>query len=327
MSARFLSVVRNFYAIVLVKANLSVFVQFFNIISNYFPFVLMAPFFFAKTVTLGDLTLTTESFGVVNSALTFFVSYYASLADFQSVLNRLTTFDVTLDAGDQAGTMGLLQPAGRDFVLTGVSLDLPDGKPLLKPFNLHLAANENVLVTGPSGSGKSTLFRAISGVWPYGDGEVAVPTGTKVMVLPQKPYLPIGTLAAAVSYPEPVGTYDEATLSAVLSDIGLERLVDKLELDDNWTQRLSGGEQQRLAIARAILAAPDWLLLDEATAAMDMELERRIYETIAKRLPKTTVVSIAHRPSLADHHARTLRMEPTGDGLYTPRETQQVAAE
>ena len=147
------------------------------------------------------------------------------------------------------------------------------------------------------------------------------------MVLPQKPYLPIGTLSAAVCYPEPAGAYDVERVKSVLADVELARLADSLELDDNWTQRLSGGEQQRLAVARAILAEPDWLLLDEATAAMDMELERRIYETIAKRLPKATIVSIAHRPSLADHHARTLRMEPTGDGLYTPRETERVAAE
>ena len=328
LSERFLSVVRNFYSIVFVKANLNTFQSFFNNFSGLAPLIIIAPFFFAKIVSLGDMTLTLESFGVVASALTFFITYYSSLADFRSVLDRLTTFDASLAAGAPAPEVAHpTETDTRDFVLTGVSLDLPDGAPLLKPFDLRLAANENVLVIGPSGSGKSTLFRAISGVWPYGDGKVGAPAGAKVMVLPQKPYLPIGTLASAVSYPEPVGSYDEATLRAVLVDVGLERLVDKLELDDNWTQRLSGGEQQRLAVARAILAKPDWLLLDEATAAMDMELERRIYETIAKRLPKATIVSIAHRPSLADHHARTLRMEPTGDGLYTPRETERVAAE
>ena len=327
LSDRFVSIIRNFYSIVYVKANLNVFQNFFNSISNYMPLIILAPFFFAKIVTLGDMTLALDAFGMVASALTFFVTYYSNLADFRSVLARLTTFDASLEAGAPAPEVAHPSEPTRDFVLTGVSLDLPDGQPLLKPFDLTLAANENVLVTGPSGSGKSTLFRAISGVWPYGDGKVAAPAGAKVMVLPQKPYLPIGTLAAAVSYPQPVGSYDEATLKGVLVDVGLERLVDKLGLDDNWTQRLSGGEQQRLAIARAILAAPDWLLLDEATAAMDVDLERRTYETIARLLPKTTIVSIAHRPSLADHHERVLHMEPSGDGLFTPRELAKVAAE
>ena len=327
LSERFSSIIRNFYSIVYVKANINVFQNFFNSFSNYVPLIILAPFFFAKIVTLGDMTLTLEAFGMVNSALTFFITYYESLADFRSVLARLTTFDASLAAGAPPSEVAHPSEPTRDFVLSGVSLDLPDGKPLLKPFDLRLAANENVLVTGPSGSGKSTLFRAISGVWPYGDGKVAAPAGAKVMVLPQKPYLPIGTLEAAVSYPAPHGTYDETSLKTALVDVGLEKLTDKLGLDDNWTQRLSGGEQQRLAIVRALLAAPDWLLLDEATSAMDIELERRTYETIARRLPDTTVVSIAHRPSLADHHARILKMEPTADGLYAPREMEKVAAE
>ncbi len=328
LSDRFLSIIRNFYSIVYVKANLNVFQNFFNSVSNYAPLIILAPFFFAKSVTLGDMTLALDAFGMVAAALSFFITYYSNLADFRSVLARLTTFDASLEAGAPTAEVAHPIEAGtRDFVLSGVSLDLPDGKPLVKPFDLRLAANENVLVMGPSGSGKSTLFRAISGVWPYGDGNVAVPAGAKVLVLPQKPYLPIGTLATAVSYPQPIGSYDDAAIKSVLADVGLERLVDALEIDDNWTQRLSGGEQQRLAIARAILAKPDWLLLDEATAAMDMELERKIYEMMARRLPDTTIVSIAHRPSLADHHERVLNMAPTGDGLFTPRDAEKVAAE
>ena len=325
---RFVSVVRNFYAIVYVKANLYVFQKFFDNVGGLAPLIILAPFFFTHIIQLGDMTLALDAFGQVAIALTFFITYYQNLADFRSVLARLTTFDESLEAGAPSTAMiRPLQPGARDFVLSGVSLDLPDGRTLLKPFDLRLAANENVLVTGPSGSGKSTLFRAISGVWPYGDGKVAVPADAKVMVLPQKPYLPIGTLMAAVSYPEPVGAYDADRVKRVLADVELGRLADALEIDDNWTQRLSGGEQQRLAVARAILAAPDWLLLDEATAAMDMELERRVYELLAKRLPATTIVSIAHRPSLADHHGRHLEMTPAADGLFTPRDAEKVAAE
>ena len=324
---RFASIVRNFYSIMFVKAFLSTFVQFFNQISIFIPYIILGPFYFARTATLGYLAQARYGFGSVNESLTFFVTYYSSLADFKSVLDRLTTFDTSLDAVPAPSAITRTEPvAGHDFVLSGVAIRLPDGKPLSAPLDLRRAANENVLLSGPSGSGKSTLFRAISGVWPYRDGVVEVPEGASVMVLPQKPYLPIGTLYAAVTYPREVGTYPLAEVEAVLVDVGLPHLVAHIDLDDNWTQRLSGGEQQRLAIARAILARPTWLLLDEATAAMDTDLEGRIYKLLAQRLPDTTIVSIAHRSTLANFHARHLTMHPVMDGGFTLDET-KVAAE
>ncbi len=324
---RFASIVRNFYSIMFVKAFLSTFVQFFNQISIFIPYIILGPFYFARTATLGDLAQARYGFGSVNESLTFFITYYSSLADFKSVLDRLTTFDTSLNAVPAPSAITRTQPVtGRDFVLSGVSIRLPDGKSLSAPLSLRLAANENVLLSGPSGSGKSTLFRAISGVWPYRDGVVEVPDGASVMVLPQKPYLPVGTLIAAVSYPSPVGTYPLAAIEAVLVDVGLPRLVEHVDLDDNWTQRLSGGEQQRLAIARAILAKPTWLLLDEATAAMDTKLEGAIYELLARRLPGTTLVSIAHRSTIETYHARHLTMHQAADSGFTLDDA-KVAAE
>ena len=323
---RFASIVRNFYSIVFVKACLSTFVQFFNQISNYIPYLILGSFYFARTATLGDLAQARYGFGSVNESLTFFVTYYSSLADFKSVLDRLTTFDASLDAVPAPTAIARTQPAAEhDFVLSGVAIRLPDGKPLSAPLNLRLAANENVLLSGPSGSGKSTLFRAISGVWPYRDGVVEVPEGASVMVLPQKPYLPIGTLDAAVSYPRAIGTYARADIEVVLADVGLSQLVEHIDLDDNWTQRLSGGEQQRLAIARAILAKPTWLLLDEATAAMDTRLEGAIYELLARRLPGTTIVSIAHRSTIDGYHARHLTMHPGAVDGFTVDEAKLAA--
>ena len=210
-------------------------------------------------------------------------------------------------------------------MLSGVEIKLPDGKPLSEPFDLRLVANENVLLSGPSGSGKSTLFRVISGIWPYRDGSVGTPPGASVMVLPQKPYLPIGTLLAAVCYPRPAGAYDVADVTSVLRDVGLSKLVDKLDIDDNWTQRLSGGEQQRLAIARAVLAKPNWLFLDEATAAMDPKLEGEIYRTLSAKLPDTTIISIAHRDTLAEHHARHLTLHDDGTGRFALDDTKLAA--
>ena len=326
LTERFVSIVRNFYSIMFVKAFLSTFIQFFSNISQFIPYILMGPFYFARTATLGDLSQASIAFGSVNSSLTFFVNYYSSLADFKSVLDRLTTFDASLDAlpASDAST-GTMPTTGHDFVLSNVQIRLPDGKPLSAPLNLRLAANENVLLSGPSGSGKSTLFRAISGVWPYRDGTVEVPADASVMVLPQKPYLPVGTLFTAVSYPKEADTYTRAEVEAVLIDVGLPQLVEHMDIDDNWTQRLSGGEQQRLAIARAILAKPSWLLLDEATAAMDTALEGTVYAMIAKRLPDTTLVSIAHRDTMDDHHARRLTMHRGTDGFTLADEP--IAAE
>ncbi len=315
---RFASIVRNFYSIMFVKALLSTFIQFFNQISNFIPYIILGSFYFARTATLGDLAQARYGFGSVNESLTFFVSYYSSLADFKSVLDRLTTFDASLDAVPAPTAIARTEPvAGRDFVLSGVAIKLPDGKPLSAPLSLRLAANENVLLSGPSGSGKSTLFRAIAGVWPYRDGLVEVPEGASVMVLPQKPYLPIGTLQAAVTYPSAVGTYARGAIETVLVDVGLPHLVEHVDLDDNWTQRLSGGEQQRVAIARAILAKPTWLLLDEATASMDTQLEGAIYKLLAQRLPDTTLISIAHRSTIDGYHARHLVMHPASNSGFT----------
>ncbi|MDR3463468.1 MAG: ABC transporter ATP-binding protein/permease, partial [Beijerinckiaceae bacterium] len=327
LSSHFGSVVRNFYAVMLVKARLSVFLRFFNNISNFIPYIIMGPFYFLRTITLGDLSQASIAFDNVNSALTFFVESYSALADFRSVLDRLTTFDTSLSVAPPIRPAAPQPGAARsDFVLSGVSVTLPDGRPLLTRFDLRLEPHENVLLMGPSGSGKSTLFRVLSGVWPYVDGQVSPPEGAKVMMLPQKPYLPIGTLLAVVSYPEAAGTYDDETVRSVLRDVGLGHLDRFLDIDDNWTQRLSGGEQQRLAIARALLAQPDWLFLDEATSSMDTALETKIYECIARRLPKATVVSIAHRASLRDHHVRQLETHALADGHFTIGEI-KVAAE
>jgi putative ATP-binding cassette transporter len=206
-----------------------------------------------------------------------------------------------------------------------VHIALPNGRRIVEAKELAFAAGENVLLTGPSGSGKSTLFRAISGIWPYGDGRIRIPTGAHVMVVPQKPYIPIATLRSAVTYPAVPGTYADDDIRRALGDAQLGALAGELDREDVWSQRLSGGEQQRLALARALLLRPQWLLLDESTSALDEKLEAALYAMLAKRLPSTTVVSIGHRSTLAAFHRRRLEMMAEGDH-FTPRDAAKIAA-
>jgi putative ATP-binding cassette transporter len=183
------------------------------------------------------------------------------------------------------------------------------------------------LLVGPSGSGKSTLFRAISGIWPFGEGRIRIPGTADVMVVPQKPYIPIGTLRAAVSYPAAPDAYADEDIRKALVNARIGALADQLDREDIWSQRLSGGEQQRIAIARALLKQPDWLFLDESTSALDEKLEADLYRMLKQHLPRTTIVTIGHRSSLAAFHARHLAMTESGAGQFTPRDTKAEAAE
>ena len=325
---RFKSVVTNYYSLVFVQARLMVFTAFFGQYSSFIPYAITAPFYFAKKIPLGVMQQVSSAFAHVNSSLTFFITYYQSLAEFKSVLDRLTTFDNDIAHGEAMTSfvrMPSVAEADANLALRGVSLRLPSGEPIMRKLDLNLAKNENVLLTGPSGSGKSTLFRAVAGIWPYGDGFVHLPRNADILVLPQKPYLPIGTLRAAVAYPGAALDFAEADIVAALGDVELGAFVDRLDVEDNWTQIMSGGEQQRLAVARALLAKPDWLLLDEATAAMDPALEQRIYAVIAERLPNTTVISNGHRATLTDLHARRMIMLPTADGRFAPEDVKAAA--
>jgi putative ATP-binding cassette transporter len=325
---RFAAIVHNYFEIIALRKRMTAFQRTFDQVSVIIPYVVAAPFYFAKKITLGVLSQTARAFAEVNGSLTIFVNYYSNLAEFKAVLDRLTSFEESLARVEaQPQTPSRRRVAEQTFDLYDMVVRLPDGRPILSDVNIKLGQNESVLVKGPSGSGKSTLFRAIAGIWPYASGTISIPENASLMVLPQKPYLPIGTLRDAVAYPSEADTYDRAAIEDVLRDVKLEGLIEKLDVEDNWTQRLSGGEQQRVAIARAILAKPDWLLLDEATAAMDIALERAVYETIARRLPFTTIVSNAHRETLDDHHDRHLAMHEIGDGRFAVKESRLVAAQ
>jgi putative ATP-binding cassette transporter len=296
-------------------------------IASVFPYIIAAPPYFAGLVQLGTLTQTANAFGEVQGAMSWFVDTYATIASWSATVERLTTFHKAIVAARAAAFEGVHAEArtGTGYALHDATIALPDGTALLEKTSVALTPGRPILVTGRSGAGKSTLFRAFAGIWPFGSGGVQRPSGS-TLFLPQRPYIPLGTLRHAVSYPSPATAYSDAEVAAVLGDAGLAHLVPRLDSEENWAQSLSGGEQQRLALARALLAKPDWLFLDEATASLDPDAEAALYVAIRRRLPHTTVVSIAHRPAVADFHDRHLVLQ-RGDGPGTLAEAPAKAAE
>lgn len=323
--SHFGDVFQNYLQIISLRKVLIAFTAFYGQISPIIPYVLTAPFYFLGKVKLGIMTQTASAFGNVGDSLNFFVNYYTSLADFRSVLERLRTFDEAIERARVLGAtperINAAIASANVIEIDDLTLRLPDGRAIVKDANLVFEPRQPVLVNGPSGAGKSTLFRAIAGVWPYGRGRIAKPAGSGVMVVPQKPYFPIGTLRAAIVYPSDPATFSDADVREALLAARLPDLAERLGEEDNWTQRLSGGEQQRVAIARALLAKPDWLFLDEATSALDELSEAALYKALAERLPNTTIVSIGHRSTLAAFHNERVELRPVGEGAFTPVET------
>jgi putative ATP-binding cassette transporter len=319
---RFGWVISNFWQIVNLRKRLMAFTASYGQISPIIPYVIVAPFYFAGKVQLGTMSQTAGAFSNVEGALNFFVSYYVSLAEYRAVVDRISTFDGAIGRAQRLGRtpprIDLEPGKAKDVRIAGLTLKLPDGRAIMHGADLDLKAGTTTLVTGPSGSGKSTLLRALSGIWPYGEGRVEVPEGASVMLLPQRPYIPMGTLRAAVTYPSIGGSFPDEAVRQALVAAHLSPLVDRLDEEENWNARLSGGEQQRVALARAFLAKPDWLFLDEATAALDEATERALYESMPQQLPTTTVVSIGHRSTLHALHRHRVEMKPQPDGTFTP---------
>jgi vitamin B12/bleomycin/antimicrobial peptide transport system ATP-binding/permease protein len=331
LGGRFSSIIRNYIDIMHKRMKLTAFTATYGQISPFIPYIIAAPFFFAKKIQLGVMTQTASAFGRVESALTFFIDYYTSLADFRAVLDRLTSFDSAIERArgietNHGARIVTSVNDFRDILINRLHVRLPDGRRIVDVNGLHFAAGESVLLTGPSGSGKSTLFRVLSGVWPFGEGEMSMPEQTSLLLLPQKPYLPQGTLREAVTYPARADAFSDEQIRAALRAAHLPMLSERIDEHDVWSQRLSGGEQQRVAIARALLVKPDWLLLDEATAALDEELEADVYHVLRQHLPETTIISIGHRSTLIAFHKRRLHMRRAADGIFTPMDQDEAAA-
>ncbi len=317
---RFAAIVTNFFALVRRNLKLRTFIFSYQQISVVFPYILAAPSYFAGKLALGQMTQMAQAFGRVEGSMQWFIDRYSSLASYKAVIDRLTTFgDAMRKAEDLQTNSGISLPStpGSDVSVPALSLAIPSGETIVTIKALTFKSGQSTLVTGPSGSGKSTLFRAIAGIWPFGNGEIRVPDGKSVMLLPQRPYIPMGTLREAVQYPGLSGDHPDSAINAALLAARLPKLVDRLDEEQMWAQVLSLGEQQRLAIARALLSKPDWLFLDEATAALDETTEAAIYGVMKDKLPATTIVSIGHRSTLIAMHDRQVELTAGDDGVFT----------
>ncbi len=306
---RFAHVVANWWGIMNKRKQLNWFTSFYYQLAIIFPYVVAAPRYFSGAIGMGVIFQVASAFRNVQGSLSWFIDAYPDFATWKATVDRLTSFGDSLERvrGEAEHLGGEHTAAGQAQIgVAGLELALPQGRPLLRATSIDLKPGEHVLVTGPSGAGKSTFFRAMAGIWPYWKGRVVVPQGARMLFLPQKPYLPIGSLKRAVSYPEDEGHFSDDAVCEALRAVGLPKLAEDLTRAENWAQVLSGGEQQRLAFGRALLVRPDWLFLDEATSSLPEDAQDALYRLVRERLPETTLVSIGHRASLAGHHERQL---------------------
>jgi vitamin B12/bleomycin/antimicrobial peptide transport system ATP-binding/permease protein len=320
---RFSSVVRNWWDIMRRQKRLTWFTAGYGQAAVIFPILVAAPRYFRGEIPLGALMQTSQAFGQVQDALSFIVTSYTDIAEWRAVVLRLLGFVRALArVRAEAAVEGVHHGTGGadSLSLDRVNLTLPGGRPLMEDVSFDIRPGDTALISGPSGAGKSTLFRAIAGIWPFGRGDVRLPRDARVLFLPQKPYLPIGTLREVVSYPTPLTGVSDAALRQALEAVGLPELAGRLDETTHWALALSPGEQQRIAFARALVQKPEWLFLDEATSALDEETEARLYALLRDRLPATTVVSVGHRSTLRAFHARRLVVTPNGTGTATVTE-------
>jgi putative ATP-binding cassette transporter len=283
-----------------------------------FPYILVAPAYFADKIQLGGMMQTASAFSSVQQSLSFFVSVYRTLAEWRAVVARLDGFEMAIGSAATlatgANSIDVVSSAGSDKIdLQRLLVRLPNGTPLVSADSFSIRGNERTLITGPSGAGKSTLFRAIAGVWPFGNGSIAVPSKATLMMLPQRPYFPVGSLQAAIVYPAEVSAFGANRIRDALISVGLPHLASQLEEEAHWNRMLSLGEQQRLGLARALLHAPQFLFLDEATASLDEASEAQLYHLLEAKLPATTIVSIGHRSTLEAFHQRNIVLTRDGD--------------
>lgn len=323
LELRFGAVLGNYLRLLQAQKKLIWFNSFFGQSAVVFPFIVAAPRFFSGAIQLGELMQISSAFGRVQDALSWFVDNYSSLAAWRATTDRLTSFEEAICA---LAPVEYWHTATDSIAISAheLTVRLPTGAVLLAGADLQANAGASVLLQGPSGSGKSTLFRTLAGIWPFANGQVRRPANA--MFIPQKPYFPNGALRDALAYPEPASAYSDAALQQALVDALLPQLVTQLDTPAAWGQTLSGGEQQRLAMARVFLKQPAWVFADEATSALDEAAENTLYKRLLAQVERGrgAIISIAHRPTVAAFHAQrwTLQAQPEGaSARYTVQAT------
>jgi putative ATP-binding cassette transporter len=320
LSTRFGNIVDNWYAIMSRTKRLIAFTASYEQAAVIFPLILLAPAYFADKIQLGGMVQSANAFESVRKALSVFVTIYRTLAEWRAVVARLDGFEMAIQSAAGLKTdqrsIDIVAATGSDAIdLSKLLVRLPNGTPLVSVEGFRLRGGERTLITGPSGAGKSTLFRSIAGIWPFGSGTIAIPPHATLMMLPQRPYFPIGPLRAAIVYPAEAETFGADRVSEALVAVGLPQLAERLDEDAHWNRMLSLGEQQRLGLARALLLAPQFLFLDEATASLDEASEAALYRLLQEKLPATTIVSIGHRSTLEALHERNVILAPGSEGF------------
>ena len=315
--SRFALVVENWIGIMQRTKKVTAFTSGYSQAAVIFPYILVAPAYFAEKIQLGGMMQTASAFGSVQDSLSFIITSYRTIAEWRSVVERLSGFETSIEnaaALNVEKNIVHVKPDDRGTIdLEKLVVSLPNGTPLISADSFSISANERTLVTGPSGAGKSTLFRAIAGVWPFGSGSIAIPAKATLMMLPQRPYFPVGSLKAAIVYPAEAGAFSSERVRDIVVAVGLPQLAARLEEEAHWNRMLSLGEQQRLGLARALLHEPQYLFLDEATASLDEASEAALYKLIEEELPATTIVSIGHRSTLEAFHQRNVVLSRDGD--------------
>ena len=328
--SRFGYVVANWLALMQQQKRLMFFTQSYSQASVIFPYIVVSPAYFSGAMQLGGLMQTGSAFNSVQTALSYFITSYRSIAEWRAIIDRLNGFEESMAAARRAAvtppTIEVARLPAAAMAIDDLQVRLPDGEPVVTAEGLVFSAGDRTLVTGPSGSGKSTLFRAIAGIWPSGTGSVTVPDGAKVMLLSQRPYFPLASLAVAVGFPANAGTFDNVQIAEALRAVGLPNLTERLDEEAHWNATLSLGEQQRLAIARALLHAPDYLFLDEATASLDEPAEAALYLLLQDRLQSTAIISIGHHSTLGAFHTRRIEVVVADGDFSRVREVKLASA-
>src|ERR1700755_1507875 len=287
-----------------------------SLIAPVVPLLLCAPKFLDGSMTLGQVMQAASAFTIVQSAFGWLVDNYPRLADWNACARRIASLMMSLDGlerAEQADGLGRIQRGETEgeamLTLSDLKVSLDDGTAVVDETEVVVGPGERLLVAGESGSGKSTLVRAIAGLWPWGGGSVTSQPDRRLFMLPQKPYVPSGTLRRAVAYPGSADSWSDKEIADALDKVGLDHLKDKIEDDAPWDQTLSGGEKQRLAFARLLLHNPDIVVLDEATSALDDKSQDKMMKMVTKELPKATIVSVALRAEVEAFHSGKITLE------------------